>query len=356
MIAARLRKRLAATVSSPPFLLEAELEIAPGVTGLYGPAGAGKTLLLELLAGLEKPDEGRILVDDDLVFDAAAKVDRPARVRGCAYLPAANSLFPHMTLRENLAFGAAGLPRLEKHRRVEQTLERFDLGRLAGRRPTDISQWDRLRCSLARMLLSAPRAVLMDAPAAGLSGSERRAFESLLREVRREYSAAYVLTTRDLRDCSGMCDQVAVISEGRILQTGPPLSVMQSPANLAVARLLGMHNLLEAEIVSLDPQRNSSRLRLGELELAGPYFRGKLRGDRVWLCIAPHELRLVPRSGRPGPNKAPAEIRRVTEAADVAHIELEGDLHVEMPRRDYEERKHNREWWVEFPSHTLRVM
>src|SRR5688572_14193766 len=107
--------------------LVVECALAGRTTAIYGPAGAGRTLLLECIAGWTTPDWGRILLDDAILFDGKARVNLPPRKRQCGYIAGGDSLFPHMTLRQNLRFAALGFPRLDRHRRVSEMLERFQL-------------------------------------------------------------------------------------------------------------------------------------------------------------------------------------------------------------------------------------
>ena len=132
--------------------------IGPGVTALYGPPGAGKTLLLESIAGFVRPDCGRILLDDAILFDAASRVNVPPRRRNCGYVAQHDALFPHMTLRQNLVFPARRFPRLERHRRVGEMIERFQLADSAAAPPAMKPAPPRaLRCAVARALIAEPQ-------------------------------------------------------------------------------------------------------------------------------------------------------------------------------------------------------
>ena len=135
MIQARIIKRFPPGPESAGFTLEIELQAGAGVTALFGPSGAGKTLTLDTIAGFTRPDLGRILVDDQILFDAASHVNLRPQERHCGYVFQNYALFPHMTLRQNLVFAADRHPRLERHRRVNEMLERFHLTDVSGRRP-----------------------------------------------------------------------------------------------------------------------------------------------------------------------------------------------------------------------------
>ena len=164
MIEARIAKRFAPGRESAEFSLNVEFSAAAGVTVLFGASGSGKTLTLDCIAGFVRPDSGRILLDDEILFDAAARVNLRPQDRNCGYVFQNYALFPHMTLRENLAFAAERRPRLERHRRVSEMLEKFQLTAVSGRRPHEVSGGEQQRCSIARALIGEPRLHAQDQP------------------------------------------------------------------------------------------------------------------------------------------------------------------------------------------------
>jgi molybdate transport system ATP-binding protein len=355
MIQARIGKRFPPGEESPGFSLEIELQAAAGVTALFGPSGAGKTLTLDAIAGFVKPDSGRILLDDAILFDAATQVHLRPQLRRCGYVFENGALFPHMSLRANLEFAARQLPRLERHRRVNEMLERFQLQAAAGRKPREVSGGEKQRCSIARALIGGPRLLLLDEPARGLDAPLRAGLYAVLQQVRAEFKLPILLVTHDLEECFELADQMLVISRGRVVQSGPPRKILDSPATVDVARLLGITNLFEAEILALDPGRNTSRLRVRDRELAGAYYPGHLRGDRVWLFARSEELRALP-GGKAGPNQIPATLLRVHERPQGVRLEFSGGISVDMSRAQYLAQKDNKEWLVEFPPPAVRVV
>ncbi len=245
------------------------------------------------------------MLEDDILYDAAAGVHLAPQKRNCGYVFQNYALFPHMTLRENLAFAAERRPRLERHRRVNDMLEKFRLEEAAGRRPHEVSGGQRQRCCIARALIGEPKLLLLDEPATGLDAVLRAEFYEALRQVRSEFATPMLLVTHDLTECFELGEEMLILHGGRIVQKGTPRSVLDEPANLEVARLLGAFNLLDSEIRTLDPGRNTSRLQVGEFELEGPYFPGHLKGDHVTLCVRPEQLKVFARNGKPGPNQIP---------------------------------------------------
>jgi molybdate transport system ATP-binding protein len=356
MLRARLRKRFPASPGSTAFSLEMDFSAEAGITVLFGASGAGKTLTLDSIAGFARPDSGRILLDDQLLFDGAARVSLPPRQRHCGYVFQNYALFPNMTLRRNLEFALHGRPRLERHRRVNQMLERFHLEGIEGRRPHELSGGQKQRCSIARALIGAPRILLLDEPARGLDAPLRAELYGIIRQVRDEYRIPILLVTHDLDECIELGDEIVVVRDGRAVQSGTPHEVFDRPASVEVAQLLGLHNLLSAEILALDPGRKLSRLRYLDCEIAGPYFPGHLIGDRVWLCVRPRQLTATARAGRLAANQIPVTLERVVERVHGLRLEFAGGLAAEDSNGIAEEARQVQDWVVEIPPAAMRLL
>ena len=296
-INARMIKRLPAGKDGPAFELDVHLQLPTGVTSLIGPSGAGKSLTLNCLAGFTRPDDGRVLVNDEIYFDAAAHVDLPPRDRRCSYVFQDHALFPHMTVRENLRFAAASVPssanrRLQRHKQINELLELFELTNLASRKPAQLSGGQRQRAALARILVNEPRLLLLDEPTRGLDERLRSGFYQVLEKTRERLQIPIVLVTHDLEDCFQVADTICVFKHGRVLQSGSKGVVIGKPANAEAARVLGLHNVIPARIEALDPTRNYSRLRVLNGEIDGPYFPGHLLGDSGYVCVRKTGLKL----------------------------------------------------------------
>lgn len=348
MIEAAIVKRFAAGRESAPFDLDVKFTAPAGVTALFGPAGSGKTLTLEILAGFVRPDAGRILIDDCIVFDASSGVALKPQARRCGYVFDDGALFPHMTLRSNLMFAAAGLPRRERLRRVNDIVERLHLSDVAARKPHEVSAGEKQRASIARALMTDPRALLIDAPARGHDG----ALPAILAQL--EFAMPVVVVTHDLDECLALAGQMHVFDSGRIVQSGPPAQVCARPAKLEVARLLGIYNIIPAEIRALDPVRGTSVLRVGDADITGEYYPGHLKGDRVHLLATPRQLRAHPLDGPPRYNQVPAELVRAFDTAESVRLEFAGGIQVDVPSASSD--RNNKKWVIEFPDRGLRVL
>jgi ABC-type sulfate/molybdate transport systems ATPase subunit len=198
--------------------------------------------------------------------------------------------------------------------------------------------------------------LLLDEPAQGLDTLLRAELYEVLRQVRSEFNTPVLLVTHDLDECFELGEEMLLLCEGKIVQTGAPGDILDRPASLDVARLLGAFNILTAHIRALDPGRNTSRVQIGEFEVDGPYFPGRLKGDRITICVRPEQLGVASRNGKPGPNQIPATLERTIERPQCVRLEFSGGIAVDVPRAEYDRQRDNREWVVEFPPGALRAL
>lgn len=333
-------KQFAAGPESEAFELNVHLRAGRGVTVLLGPSGSGKTLILNCLAGFARPDEGRILVNDELYFDAATRIHVPPRHRRCGYIFQDHALFPHMTVRGNLQFAAAAAPpdksgRLNRHRRINELLEAFELSELSARKPGQLSGGQKQRAALARIMVSEPRMLLFDEPTRGLDARLRQTFYDVLQRTRERLPVPLVLVTHDLEECFELADSVFLLDRGQFVQSGSRELVFQSPASTDVARSMGVYNLVPAEIVALDPKRNTSRLRVLNDEIQGPYLPGHLIGDHGFLCVRQSELKVLPPIAQASQNQLMLRLLSRTPSSHGVRLTFEHDLFAGVSDADY---------------------
>ena len=355
MIDARIHKSFPGGLDSAPFELDVDLKSGAGVTVLFGPSGAGKTLTLNCIAGFVRPEEGRILVNDKLLFDAGAGVNLPPRQRGCGCVFQSDSLFPHMNLFENLWFAAGRAPRRTRRQKVEETLERFHLDGLGARRPCELSSGQRQRGAIARALLSQPSQLLLDEPTRGLDAALRSEFYTLLKEVRGEFGVPVVLVTHDLDEALELGESMHVLVGGRIAQSGAPQQILDAPASATVARLMDCYNVLHAEIVAMDPTNNRSRLHVKaddstEFDIIGPYFPGLLLGAQVTLAVREDEIE----HGPDVTGGVQLAIQQVVRLSRGVRVELSGGIRI--PVAEAPGRGETRLWNVRFRPQSLRIV
>jgi molybdate transport system ATP-binding protein len=215
------------TVPTRSFDVEVALDVGRETVGLVGPSGAGKTTILDAIAGLRRPSRGSIEVAGEAWFDK--RVDRHPEDRSVGYVFQEYALFPHMTVERNVAFAGDG----------DGLLERLGIAELAKAKPTQLSGGERQRVALARALARKPQVLLLDEPMAALDPHTRGRVRSELRLLLRELGLPTIVVTHDFLDTAALADRIAVLVEGRIVQSGTAEELIARPANAFVAELAG---------------------------------------------------------------------------------------------------------------------
>ncbi len=243
----RVVKRFAA--HGVPAVDRVSLDVERGqFFALLGPSGCGKTTLLRLLAGFERPDEGRIMID------GADMADVPPYARPVNMMFQSYALFPHMSVAENVAFGLRQdrRPRAEIETRVAAMLDLVKLGRLAQRRPGQLSGGEKQRVALARALVKEPKLLLLDEPLTALDRKLREETRVELVAIQERVGITFLMVTHDQEEAMSMASRVAVMSDGRIAQIGAPREVYEAPASRFVADFLGAVTLFAGRVVAVE--------------------------------------------------------------------------------------------------------
>ncbi len=286
---------------------------------LLGPAGSGKTTIARLIAGLEQPDEGLIR------FDERAVQTLPPEARQVGVVFADESLWPHLSVAENVAYGlrARGLGRHDRRARVDEALVTARLDGLGGRYPDSLNPLQRRRAALARALVIEPRVLVLDEPFAALEPRSRVELREQLARLRSETRTTTLVLTGEPREGLALGDRVGLLDLGRLVQVGPPAAVYNRPLNSFAARFLGPINLIEGQVESGEPGGDVVvRTPLGRL--IGRSEPGPIRaGLPVTLAIRPDALAIrlpVPN----GANRLPATLDRSTFEGELVRLQCRG--------------------------------
>ncbi len=280
------------------------LTVASGsLTALLGPSGSGKTTTMKLIAGLLAPDAG------DIALDGQSITALPPERRGIAMVFQSPLLFPHLTVAGNLGFGLRmrGKPVAEIANAVAAMLDRVRLTGLDDRRPVQLSGGQQQRAALGRALILEPKVLLLDEPLSSLDPALRDEMRQLIRDLQRETGITTVVITHDQAEAVALADCIALLLDGRIVQSAPPEDFYRRPASKAVARFFGGTNLIPG--TARDGQFHSV---LGPLTLAD----ATATGDRL-LTLRPEALRLGP-----GENSRKAQVLAVTFLGTQTRVEL----------------------------------
>jgi molybdenum ABC transporter ATP-binding protein len=223
--------------------LDVALALGHETLAVVGPSGTGKTTVLRAIAGLVRPQEGFIRFGDEHWFDGARGVHLPPEQRRVGFVSQEGSLFPHMTVAANVAYGARrrGVSRRDARTRARKVLERFDIAHLAGARSSSLSGGERQRVALARAVASDPWVLLLDEPFAALDPATRARVGTELWTHLRDLGLPALLVSHDFEDVLGLANRISVMEEGRVVQTGTARELLESPASTYVASLTGVN-------------------------------------------------------------------------------------------------------------------
>jgi len=248
MLSVAIEKKLQ-TPRTPSFQLEITEVFPPGFTVLFGPSGAGKSTVLDCIAGLLKPDQGRIALGEQVFFDHTTVVNLPAQRRGVGYVFQSLALFPHLSVEENIAYGMGGIAPEQRAIRIERITAGFHIGGLKSRKPPELSGGEKQRVALARSVITEPRVLLLDEPLTGLESGLRQAIQKDLREWNEEKRIPIIYVTHHQDEVNAIGERVVMMANGRVQKSGTPQEVLASPPTVALAQAIGFENLLAARVL-----------------------------------------------------------------------------------------------------------
>jgi molybdate/tungstate transport system ATP-binding protein len=288
---------------------------------LLGPSGAGKTVLLEVIAGLRVPDTGKVTINRR---DMAGV---PPEHRGPALVYQDYSLFPHMTAAENIAYGLKlqKRPVQEIRERVDSLLADFGISSLKDRYPGSLSGGEQQRVAIARALATAPSVLLLDEPFASLDPNTRDECIRVMQDLKDTRSVTILQVSHSGDEAYALADKVIVLLDGRVAQAGTPDEIFCHPASPEVALFVGMENVLTGTV--MNNGSGPSRISIGSAAILLPAVYP--RGARISIGIPAGCVRVVsgqPVFNDPGMNCSPCLVRQVTWGKDTATLRLEGSI------------------------------
>ena len=292
--------------------IRVSLDIDPAslVTVLFGPSGAGKTTILRSIAGLEPLDEGRIVFKERVWDDVSQNIHLPPQQRSIGYLFQDYALFPHLSVRQNIAYGIDQIPELERARKVQEIAERIQVEALLDRKPSQLSGGEQQRVALARSLVRNPEFLLLDEPLSALDGPTRDRVRGELARLLRTLQLPAIVVTHDWIDALSLGDRLVVMSRGCVLQSGAPADVFARPEHAEVAAAVGMETV--ASGVVKERRNGSLTLQVGGAELVAvdphPQDVGQ---SRYFVCIRGENITIE--TGRADQSSARNHLRGVVK-------------------------------------------
>jgi spermidine/putrescine ABC transporter ATP-binding subunit len=316
------------------------LDIEPGeFFALLGPSGCGKTTLLRMLAGLEVPTEGTVLIDGEDMGDI------PPNRRAVNMVFQSYAVFPHMTVADNVAYGLRidRVAQPERDQRVQEALDLVQLGHLAARMPDQLSGGQRQRVALARALVKKPKVLLLDEPLSALDAKLREAMRFELSQLQQKVGITFIMVTHDQDEALAIACRIAVMNKGSIAQLGTPSDLYEFPASRFVADFIGSVNMFEAKLISDKP--DEATVACPELEPHRVHVPHAVLGQEtssVWVAIRPEKMNLhkdaatppaVPECP-PAHNVAKGEIKDISYLGDISifHVLLDSGRLIRISR------------------------
>jgi len=318
-LTARFEKRL-----SDRARVAAVLDLPAGgftLTALFGPSGAGKTTILRCLAGLERPDAGRIEFGGEPWFDSESAIDESPARRRIWFLSQDYALFPHLSVEANVGYGLRRLPRATRRARVERMLDRFGLASIARQYPRRISGGEQQRVALARALVTEPRVLFLDEPLSALDAPLRERLRPELRRLLSGFAAPVLVVTHDRLDAIVLADRVAVVDDGEIRQTGTVDEVFSRPADARVAEIVGVETVREGRVLRVENVLASVEVSGVEIAALAP---PDTAGD-VFVCIRAEDviLELGDGSASSVRNRLPSRVEALEPAGATVRVVLD---------------------------------
>ncbi len=273
---------------------EVSLSIEEGeLFTLLGPSGCGKTTLLRLVAGFYTPDHGVIRFGDRVVNEV------PPHERGIGMVFQNYALWPHMTVNENVSYGLKlrKIPPPETAGRVQGVLEKVELTGLGHRYPGQLSGGQQQRVALARALVLNPQILLLDEPLSNLDAKIRVQVRAEIRKLQKELAITTIYVTHDQEEALTLSDRIAVFNQGKVQQVGLPKALYERPANRFVADFIGINNLIEGTVRSVEGPQRSLRAETALGEISAIHDAPLRVGDRCVICIRPENIGLDSHTG-----------------------------------------------------------
>jgi spermidine/putrescine ABC transporter ATP-binding subunit len=329
-------RNLSKTFGSSAAVDDISLDVPAGAfVSLLGPSGSGKTTTLNLIAGFLTPDAGDILIDDRSVADV------PPHKRNIGMVFQSYSLFPHMTVAENVGFPLrmrTTLTRDEARKRIDEMLALVQLAHFGSRYPRQLSGGQQQRVAIARALVSRPRLLLMDEPLGALDKKLREQMQTEIRHIHRSVGTTVVYVTHDQSEALTMSDLVVVMRRARIAQIGTPRELYEAPANAFVADFLGDSNLMAGTIMQADGGNFAVRIGNGSIVHASSVRSDAKIGDNVFVLIRPEDMSLHPATGpdADAPDRLIGTVKEASYYGDVFKLDIAvgGDVLTAKVARD----------------------
>lgn len=274
----------------PDFLLDVEFQTEEEIFGVLGESGCGKSLTLKCIAGIEKPDQGRIVLNGRELFDSKKGINLPARERKVGYLFQEYALFPNMTVEENIAVGIKEKKKGEKRKKIHDYIQKFFLEGMEKKHPSSLSGGQKQRVAIARMLAAEPELILLDEPFSAVDSYLKWKLEQMLLEWLEEVQVTTLLVSHNRDEVYRLCDRMGIIHKGHMEVCGKKQEIFQNPGTVSAAILTGCKNIARIATIT------EGRAEIADWGVLLPLPDPKISMGDVFthVGIRAHDIRMLP--------------------------------------------------------------
>ena len=344
------------------FSLDVEFAVASGISIIFGASGAGKTTLLNCIAGLLKPDAGKISAERTF-FDSAQNVDLPARQRNLGYVFQDLALFPHLSVEDNILYGLAHLNGSGQKLRGEAIMESFHIAGLRQRKPAEISGGERQRVALARSLVTEPCVLLLDEPLTALDLATKSKIIDDLRIWNEAHRIPILYVTHSREEAFALGERLLVLERGALIADGSPHQVFTAPRQETIASLFGFENVFDVKVVAIHEERGTMTCALNEsgVQLETPLVRAEV-GSILRVGIGAGDILLATNSpvGLSARNilrgKLAALSQRDVMVSAKVSCGVEFEVYLTLAARDALQLQAGKEVWLVIKTHSCHVL
>lgn len=272
----------------PDFLLDVEFQTEEEIFGVLGESGCGKSLTLKCIAGIERPDQGRIVLNGRELFDSKKGINLPARERKVGYLFQEYALFPNMTVEENIAVGIKTKKKCEKKKKIHDYIQKFFLEGLEKKHPGSLSGGQKQRVAIARMLAAEPELILLDEPFSAVDSYLKWKLEQMLLEWLEEVQVTTLLVSHNRDEVYRLCDRMGIIHKGHMEVCGKKQEIFQNPGTVSAAILTGCKNIARIGTIT------EGRAEIADWGTSLPLPNGGVGDAFTHVGVRAHDIRMLP--------------------------------------------------------------
>ena len=335
------------------FNLVIKFNINQATLGLLGPSGSGKTMILRCIAGLDVPDKGRIILNGRTLFDSKQGINMPSCQRKVGFVFQNYALFPHMTVRQNIAFGLSQYSKSKQQQKISQYIETFRLVGMENRYSYELSGGQQQRVALARALSTEPEILLLDEPFSALDIHLREQVEGELLELLSTYQGTTLFVSHNLHETYRMCQQIAILDQGWLVDIGPKALIFEQPRTRAGAKITGCTNITSCKM--------SGTQHITVADWGCMLHTGQLVNDNVVsVGIRANHLKFC--DNKEIPNAFDFHIQSISEMPDKIILSLNiakeqvAPIKMELDREYWQKYSGNLPPYVQFPGDKLLLL